>query len=107
MSDLIPVRLLVRYALYNENEVAGLPPGVAAQLIAQGRAEAYDNGTPVAQGTDDTNDPPPPNDAEVAGGGDAGEGEGEGDGGGEGEKAPTGEGTTPPADKTPKPKGKK
>lgn len=110
MTHLVPVRFLARYAIYNENEVAGVPPDVAAQLIAQGRAEAYNTGAPVAGNADEVADGAtddstvPPTSAEGSGEGDAVT-DGATDAAANDE--PATEEAAPPAEKTAKPaKGK-
>lgn len=40
--DRIPVRLLKHYGVFNPGEIAGFVPEIAANLIEQGYAEAYD-----------------------------------------------------------------
>lgn len=40
--DRIPVRLLKHHGVFNPGEIAGFVPEIAANLIEQGYAEAYD-----------------------------------------------------------------
>lgn len=45
----IPVRLLYQYGNCNAGEVAGYQPKIAAQLIKEGIAVAYDPSAPAAE----------------------------------------------------------
>lgn len=55
MGELIPVRLLARVGSCNPGEVAGYPPDVASQLVANGHAAPFggDQKPPADEGEND------------------------------------------------------